>query len=682
MADLIEKGRRYVAAEEYGSALTPYHKAAEGCPCSSASLYPRFRCTCKNFKKAVAQGGSILREAMETCHCDVGKRFITKCANVHHIEALDGRAAIFEALGRLDRATREAEWILELAPQLPDGYLHLGKIAQLQKNGDFAWEIYTMGIEAVKGTTTDSSPKLQQLYDARESVNRHVLRQDPLCLPAELFTHIFWHLKCDEISICLRVSKKWKRTLTSPQNARLWRDMQFSNRCGDPGPKQLKRMLSWAGDGGARKIVIPENIDPTESMLTSLFDKSPCLEYFKIAYLPEEISFPANGKTLNKLSHFSLEAGFFGCFDGKRVDTPGGFPCSFLQNAASSLEHLDFVGIPWEWYKRKKPFIPFLPKLKTLRMNERQVPDAHKSGFALAIYPLSVAFPRLEQLYIGPDISYFHPEPASMWRDKRDVIWPHLKVLIFEVNHMEEPSLDTEGTRSALRFLTCINRGNSLQHIALEFSSGWPGTDIFSGRDNQLPNFDIVQDSEFKNLRCFRSTSLSISPEGARNLLSKALQTNQLTSFDIVFPANYERGPYFFSRVSGSVGEKHADHLRGYDWARGAPSIQSMGCYGLRLHDPPENDQDHFVVEFLATFPNLRTLSIACASGGMAQYASLLVEILRHTHLETIYMERVNHEACAQLRQAAFDQGVQLMTLPGTFDMDFEPREWPVSLGE
>ncbi|CCE32575.1 uncharacterized protein CPUR_06435 [Claviceps purpurea 20.1] len=48
----------------------------------------------------------------------------------------------------------------------------LGNIAQLRKNDDFAWKMYTSGIEANQDTTANSSPKLlsriKQLYDARK----------------------------------------------------------------------------------------------------------------------------------------------------------------------------------------------------------------------------------------------------------------------------------------------------------------------------------------------------------------------------------------------------------------------------------------------------------------------------------------------------------------------------------
>ena len=56
---------------------------------------------------------------MYKCICHVGKTF-NKCDYELHIKALDYRAATFEALKELERAKRDAEWILELAPRMPD----------------------------------------------------------------------------------------------------------------------------------------------------------------------------------------------------------------------------------------------------------------------------------------------------------------------------------------------------------------------------------------------------------------------------------------------------------------------------------------------------------------------------------------------------------------------------------
>jgi hypothetical protein len=56
---------------------------------------------------------------MYTCSCTVGKTF-NKCDAANHIRALDYRAATFEAMGEIDRARLDAEWLLELAPWLPE----------------------------------------------------------------------------------------------------------------------------------------------------------------------------------------------------------------------------------------------------------------------------------------------------------------------------------------------------------------------------------------------------------------------------------------------------------------------------------------------------------------------------------------------------------------------------------
>ena len=135
-------------------------QAMQACPCTRQGKRPR--CSCKNFEKIASEGGSIFNEAMYTCECEVRKTF-NKCDNKLHIQALDHRAATFEDIKELERAQKDAEWMLELAPRLPDvsrplnyttavclplqGYLRLGKILRLQKKHEFAWKVYTAGIE-------------------------------------------------------------------------------------------------------------------------------------------------------------------------------------------------------------------------------------------------------------------------------------------------------------------------------------------------------------------------------------------------------------------------------------------------------------------------------------------------------------------------------------------------------
>ncbi|CCE31780.1 uncharacterized protein CPUR_05635 [Claviceps purpurea 20.1] len=348
-------------------------------------------------------------------------------------------------------------------------------------------------------------------------------------------------------------------------------------------------------------------------MLALLLEASPSLKHLEYFDLPKDLLFPSNGKTWDRLTYFSLKL----C-DGKRLfglrgDGPGRFPHSFLQNAAISLEHLDLMGIPAQWYDGA-PLIPLLPSLKILRMSQNKgILDADP----FRVFPLSIAFPNLEQLSIGPDIPYLNPAPLSRWREKRRDIWPHLK------------------------------------------------NDIFSIPDTLIPGFDDVQELNFQNLRFFSSTFFCLSPDGARTLLSNSMQTQRLTSFDIVFLKHTDAG-------RASLGD--LSHLRSYEWARGAPSIQALGFYRFRFWCYPEDCDYHPLAEFVASFPNLRTLSIWSPYYGLPELARLVGMILRVTHLETIYMLFVNDEAFTQLRQAARNQGVRLVEIS-------ETRQWPVPLG-
>ncbi|KAM3482883.1 hypothetical protein MY8738_003683 [Beauveria namnaoensis] len=113
----VRTGQDEYRAKRYKHALAHFTRAMLSCRCNRGMK--RDRCSCKNFEAVVDKGGSIFHEAMYTCSCSVGKMF-NKCDNPVHIKALDYRAATFESMKELDRAKRDAEWILELAPRLPD----------------------------------------------------------------------------------------------------------------------------------------------------------------------------------------------------------------------------------------------------------------------------------------------------------------------------------------------------------------------------------------------------------------------------------------------------------------------------------------------------------------------------------------------------------------------------------
>lgn len=225
---------------------------------------------------------------------------------------------------------------------------------------------------------------------------------------------------------------------------------------------------------------------------------------------------------------------------------------------------------------------------------------------------------------------------------------------------------------STLQFLRCLNRGNSLQYVRFEFDAdellgGLPY--VFCEDLDPFPDFDTSRSAEFRNLRSLRSERMWISPDGAQPLLSNAINNEQLTSFDIVFP----------ERDLGTVTieESSARHLKGYDWFRGTPSIHTLGCYGFRFSPHPKNEEDRLenllLPQFLATFPNLRTLHIDSETYGQDAFAEVVLSIMKVTRLKTIYTRSATGVALAKLRDAARFRGIKIL-------WNHYSRQWPVSL--
>ncbi|CCE29622.1 uncharacterized protein CPUR_03469 [Claviceps purpurea 20.1] len=122
-------------------------------------------------------------------------------------------------------------------------------------------------------------------------------------------------------------------------------------------------------------------------------------------------------------------------------------------------------------------------------------------------------------------------------------------------------------TRSTLRYLMCLNRGNSLQRIIIQFQNmDWLHS--FSHEHHLLPDFNIADNSEFRNLHSFRSHKFWMVPKQARTLFSDAIITRQLISFDIVFPMDPPGEP---------VGDASIRHLQGYEWFCGTTTIHTLG---------------------------------------------------------------------------------------------------------
>lgn len=249
-------------------------------------------------------------------------------------------------------------------------------------------------------------------------------------------------------------------------------------------------------------------------------------------------------------------------------------------------------------------------------------------------------------------------------------MWNNLKVLIFEESSVVGPISQVENSLLTLRLLTCLNHGNSLQHIRFDIPSDNEDRHgrhrVFSDSRTLYGNIEIPQYPEFRNLQSLASKSFCVSPDILKLVFFDALHLEKLKSFDIVFPTE---------SLNDRVGDKSIIHLKEYEWLRGSKSIRSMGCYRFRFRSYPRNDEDLPLPQFLASFPNLETLSIFSEHYEEAEFAGVVAAILKVTQLKTIYTTSVKGAVMDQLRTVAESQGVTLV-------WGHQPQAWPVPLDE
>ncbi|POR32611.1 Uncharacterized protein TPAR_07195 [Tolypocladium paradoxum] len=669
MEGLIDKGSDFYADKKYENALKEFTRAMNLCPCTRGMK--RTRCSCKDFESVAAGNGSVFNEAMYTCACDVGKTF-NKCDNPLHIKALDYRAATFEAMDELGRAKKDAEWMLELAPRLPDGYLRLGKVVRLQKNTEFAWKIYSAGIDANKDKAMSSSQKLQKLYEARQPLQLRFLRKDPMCLPFEIVHLVFSRLDIVELTRCLRVSRTWKRTLEGRGNSSLWTSLIFlaHKRLKPPSNFALKKLLARAG-GDVRHIVIKDLVrfQLTQAKLTTLLLGSRNLQRLELGrWIDYYWFFPSRPGLYKNLRHVSLDICNGPESDGWQVQANGfgDQPVDFLKSIAGTLERLELFGIPASWCQRQG--VADFPNLKVLRLEHQSGPQV-----SFPIFFMASKTPRLEQLYLK-DV-HLDSNRLGQWKDIFDTLWNHLKVLVFSMPGLG-PAAQSLNTITTVTLLTSLNFGKNLQHIDVEvpWTNSGPATEeVFTDTAGlsrygltDVDGLPLLRLDQFRNLRTIRLKEFSHVPARMQRIFDKTVRNGKLHTFDIVFPLLSLEDP---------TGTQSFDHLKGYAWLRGCESIRCLGVSRFRFREFPRSDDDLPLPNFLASFPNLETLSLSSEEYSAEEFCTVIEAIMKVTHVKTIYQDRVNGALMDQLRKLAEGYGVQII-------WGERPREWPVPLDE
>ncbi|KAJ3462924.1 hypothetical protein MRS44_007710 [Fusarium solani] len=650
----IAAGRQHYGAKRFKPALEQFTRAMKLCPCTRQTR--RERCSCKDFEKVAQEGGSIFNEAMYTCKCPVGKTF-NKCDNKHHIQALDYRAATWEALQELDRARRDAEWILELAPRLPDGYLRLGKIARLQKKHEFAWHVYTAGIEVGNKHQLAESPKFQKLHSARQPLHVRYYRRDPLRNPREIVQRIFQYLDFATIVRCLHVSKDWRQYLTSRGNERFWRALlftrQFPHRYA-PSTASLKKLISYSGND-VRQIVIDSvlRFRLTQQKLNTLLQGSKNLESLVLrGNIEEDLQIPMANGFFKKINRVFLDEILVG---KPHILEP------LLTQASESIHNLHIRGLPQVGTTTTFGF-PSLPNLQYLRIEEQNKPNPIRLG----IWTIAAGAPRIRQLWLSDvQLSGRQPEDTEL-----DEFWPNLNVVIVNGSTDSDPE-----TAETIQKLASIRQGDTLQYVDFDFrwkydEQGPLGLRMLSNMLNQEPatmdSDEFNQGNQYKNLHSLRLTRALIPPSQLQAVLSDAIEARKLHTLDLVFPLEP------FGTPQGSIS---VEHLRKHAWLRSAESIRCLGIFEFRFRSYPKNDDDLPLPSFLATFPNLEVIEINSAHYEGPEFGTVIEAILKVTHLRKIYQTTVQGIALDQLRGLAAKYKVELV-------WGERPRQWPLPIEE
>ncbi|KAH6899789.1 hypothetical protein B0T10DRAFT_452327 [Thelonectria olida] len=628
----IKEARRHYAEKRFKPALEQFTRAMRLCPCARGRK--RDRCTCKNFEKVASEGGSIFNEAMYNCKCSVGKTF-NKCDKPLHILALNYRAATFEAIGEHGRAQKDAEWLLEIAPRELQGYLRLGKIAQLQKKYEFAWK---------------------KLYRLRQPLHHMFVRLDPLNHPREIVQRIFQHLDFPSLVRCLRVSKAWRRYLSGRGNEFLWRTLAFTQKYPHrfaPSLRALKNLMSYSGND-TRELIIGDALRfrLNQQKLLGICQGSKNLVRLTIGgATTERLQVPQNPQVLTKLTHIDLR---------DNVGEQTGLLTPLLCNASENLQSVSIAGLPQIGSRTDLAF-PHLPALKYLRLEEHGRPYPLR----LEIFIVADKTPNLEQLWLS-DIQL---GSGGLQEEQLDIVWPNLKTVIINASTDTDPETSENITR-----LTSIRRGTSLRHIDFDFRWKYDelsplGLRMLSNLLNHEPASiaNAREANEYRELRTLRLSRALIAPDSLQGALQQSLSAGRLESLDIVFP---------LEPIGVAPGTTSVQHIREFAWLRGASSIRCLGLFEFRFHTYYTGDKDFPLPSFLASFPNLETLDIKSGHYESDEFFVVLRDILRvNTNIKRVYQMSVHGVALDELRRITASAGVELI-------WGERPREWPMKVDD
>ncbi|KAM0281586.1 hypothetical protein ACHAQH_003455 [Verticillium albo-atrum] len=656
----IPKGRQAYAGGQYKTAIEHFTLVANACPCNRNGR--RERCKCKSFEEVAQEGASIFKEAMHKCNCGVSNKY-KKCHEPSHVQALDYRAAVFEKMGRLDLARKDAEWLLEIAPRSLEGYLRLGKVYRLERKPELALAFWNAGIEVGAKEGHGGSAKLKQLFDARAPLQKRFGRKDPMELPLEIVDNIFSYLDFHELCWVHGVCKRWDHFFRS--RTRLWRHITFPSNLPASPSLEFLRKISKRSASGARSLVVPRAraLQLTQAKWHALLQAAlpaECLELGLVhSFIPE---MPSDPRILNRL--VSLRLSFSELENRRELH----LVFAMLEHAKDSLESLWIDQAP---YLRN---IPNLNKLKHLRLSGEH--EKHSIPREIHAIGLAKSTPKLQQLHLTNYIlrnnqDFDEAEFWNMWSSLEAIVLEH-QILGPITDHTSRRMFPPLRSIRAFESRTLVPTMQPVpfpHNLLVDYGSNPPLDDPNAGHEH---------------MQRFWVEGIPITPS-LQAVLQPAIKSGSLRDLALSFPDH--RSPAW-----GSVDQPAQAFLEQIPWLHGIESVRTLGLFDFNLdtnlslpdvvQSPagapwrlPERDQAKLLVKFIETFPNVETLVLA-SNLCVARHIAVIIEaVARQGRVKRFYAQGLTGALLDQMRAFGEEKGVEIL-----HHREISP--WPIPLGD
>ncbi|KAI1293893.1 hypothetical protein F5Y03DRAFT_411179 [Xylaria venustula] len=421
----LARAKNFYNEKQYPKAAALFKQVANSCACGvQARSSP---CCCKSLVPAITEG-ALEAELRKKCICSA--KADSRCKSAGHLDALDGLAAVYEARRVFDTAMVIAEAMIHLAPREPKGFLRLGRLLRLQRSYRQAFQTYQQGIELVS-KRNPSHPLLSMLHQMRDKVKYPAVATDPLpVLPLELAAMILRYIDFRSLCRCLRVSKSWRRLLTSKDAMiqSLWRIQHFNNCTKPVRPHQFQKYVTYSGAQVSELVIGNCRAFGMDSNVFRWIAASQSLRVLKLQSptggLSAAINRPVGNLCVSQLT--SLYLGFHAPFIKEFVH-------KIVASSAATLQELTILNLPHRRVERLEDAElanwPVLERLRTLRLGSAPGgPPENRAIFDLSSFMRTT--PNVEEFWMeGPCIGLWGRHPNDPAEEHTDNAWPHLKRL-------------------------------------------------------------------------------------------------------------------------------------------------------------------------------------------------------------------------------------------------------------